>query len=372
MTGDAPNGVAPPPEALVKLLEQRDLSFREFVEFCLYDERHGYYTAAASSRARHRDFITAPAISPLFAWTIVHWVRKNFPSMEDRPSAIVDVGCGDGGLLASIASHLDEAGFGAGVRLIGIDRGLGFVPPERRSSGRITFSESVDAIPSDRPVVVICNELFDAIPFSRVVMRESGLAELFVTLSGESLDWSERPATEDLERYFERRGVRLAPGQFADITPEWRIACERIASRISEGFLLVFDYGYDKARLFDNRVRRFGTAAAYSGHQVHRDLLARPGGQDLTCHVNFDDLIDAGAGAGMRSLAFTRLARFLLDAGAAAHPLFSQPVAEGLAEALKQREARESARRLILPDGIGDEMRVLVLRKSGSSTGSGA
>jgi SAM-dependent MidA family methyltransferase len=349
------------------------LSFREFVEWSLYDDEHGYYAGAADARDRHRDFITAPAISPLFSWTVVQWFLKNLHRSEDGLSAIVDIGCGDGGLLAGIAGNLDAAaadtrapGAASGrprVDLVGIDRSLGFVPDALRQSGRITFSTTLDAIPGDRPVLVICNELFDAIPFSRVVRRENGLSELCVTLAGGRLDWAERPAGPELTAYFEQRGVSLSIGQFADVTPEWGSLYASIASRISSGVLLTFDYGYQSDRLFDNRIRRFGTAAAYAGHRVHRELLASPGQQDLTCHVNFDDLIDAGERAGLTTVTFTRLARFLLEAGAAAHPFFSEPVAGELEMALEQREARENARRLLLPDGIGDEMRVLVQEK---------
>lgn len=360
------SGAADPiPEGLANLLRRGDLSFREFVEWSLYDEGRGYYAGAAPDRARHRDFITAPAISPLFAWTIVQWFRKNFPSSEDTPSAIVDIGCGDGGLLAGLAAHLDGAEAAERVQLVGIDRALSFVPEERRGSGRFHFGTSLDAIPTDRPVLVICNELFDALPFARVVRRESGLGELCVTLDGERLEWSERPAGAELVRYLERRGVELATGQFADFTPAWGTLYEEIAGRLSAGIILTLDYGYDTRRLFDNRIRRFGTAAAYAGHQVNRNLLAVPGQQDLTCHVNFDDLVEAGERKGLETVTFTRLARFLLEAGAASHPVFSETPEGDLEVALARRQERENARRLLLPDGIGDEMRVLVQKKRG-------
>jgi SAM-dependent MidA family methyltransferase len=351
------------PDRLANLLKRGDLSFCEFVEWALYDETGGYYAGTACDRDRHRDFITAPAISPIFSWTIVQWFRKNFPSPEDIPSAIVDIGCGDGGLLAELAEHLDATPGGEQVALVGIDRALGFIPDERRRSTRFHFAATLDAIPTDRPVLVVCNELFDALPFARVVRRESGIREICVTLDGERLEWSERPAGAELVRYLERRGVELATGQFADFTPGWGELYEEIAGALSAGIILTLDYGYDTRRLFDNRVRRFGTAAAYAGHQVHRNLLAIPGQQDLTCHVNFDDLVEAGERKGFETVTFTRLARFLLEAGAASHPIFSEAVEGELDAALEQRQERENARRLLLPDGIGDEMRVLVQKK---------
>ncbi|MBI2214297.1 MAG: SAM-dependent methyltransferase [Acidobacteria bacterium] len=103
--------------------------------------------------------------------------------------------------------------------------------------------------------------------------------------------------------------------------------------------------------------------STYRGHEVHRDLFADPGRQDLTAHVNFDDLERAGADRGFSTLAFTRQARFLLSIGITEHPLFSPLEEVDLVKALQTQVERENARRLVLPDGIGDEIRVLVQGK---------
>jgi SAM-dependent MidA family methyltransferase len=95
-------------------------------------------------------------------------------------------------------------------------------------------------------------------------------------------------------------------------------------------------------------MRRFGTAAAYSGHRVSRDLLANPGEQDLTAHINFSDLQRADA----TTLYFDRMNKFLLAIGIAEHPLFQPGIGDF--------QEREDARRLVLPDGIGEDLRVLV------------
>jgi SAM-dependent MidA family methyltransferase len=114
-------------------------------------------------------------------------------------------------------------------------------------------------------------------------------------------------------------------------------------------------------------MRRFGTAAAYSGHRVSRDLLANPGEQDLTAHINFDDLIRTGERLGLSTLFFDMQAKFLLAQGAAEHPLIAPlltPIGDAeivsAEEGVALLDARDDAKRLILPDGIGAEIRVLV------------
>jgi SAM-dependent MidA family methyltransferase len=157
--------------------------------------------------------------------------------------------------------------------------------------------------------------------------------------------------------------VELRVGQFADVTEGWGNAYREICDRVGRGLVVTFDYGFPSKQLFDPRIRMYGTAAAYRGHEVHRDLFADPGRQDLTAHVNFDDLERAGAETGFSTLVFTRQARFLLSIGITDHPLFAPLEERDLVTALKTQVARENARRLVLPDGIGDEIRVLVQGK---------
>src|SRR5206468_8706976 len=125
--------------------------------------------------------------------------------------------------------------------------------------------------------------------------------------------------------------------------------------------------GYPQETLFRSRLRRYGTAAAYSRQRVSRDLLANPGKQDLTAHINFTDLIRAGERAGFSTLFFDRQAKFLLALGVAEHELF-KPIDEVTVPSLEAGadllDRRDAARRLVLPDGIGEEIRVLVQGKA--------
>jgi len=148
---------------------------------------------------------------------------------------------------------------------------------------------------------------------------------------------------------------------------EWEAFHADVARFLRRGLIVTIDYGYPADKLFHPRARRFGTAAAYAGQRVSRDLLAQPGGQDLTAHINFSDLERAGMHRGATPLFFDRLAKFLLSLGITDHRLF-QPSHDvevsGAEEAMAMMEAREDARRLVLPDGIGEEMRVLVQAKN--------
>ncbi|HUP64655.1 MAG TPA: SAM-dependent methyltransferase [Thermoanaerobaculia bacterium] len=325
----------------------------------LYDPDFGYYAAPRSGL----DYATSVDISPVFAFSLARLAERFVAGAGDEVCTIVDIGCGDGSLIAAMRDALPEAALQR-AHLAGVDRSLERLRPELAEG--IEFARSIAEIATSGPLLAVSNELFDAFPFARVVMRERGLFELMVTVSEEGLDWDERPAGGEVRQYFADRGIELATGQFADIALEWGKFYGDLAGRIERGMIVTIDYGFPENRLFDARSRRWGTAVAFSGHQMTRDLLAEPGLRDITAHVNFSDLQREGERRGWKTDRFERQASFLLAQGAADHPLVA-PLDEitvtNVEEAAALAEKREAARRLILPDGIGDEMRVLVQSK---------
>jgi SAM-dependent MidA family methyltransferase len=353
-------------EVVRNLLSHGDLSFHDFVEVALYYPKSGYYAQQTSPVGREGDYITSPLLSPVFSFALARLVGEFVSRAGDAVCTIVDIGCGDGSLIYS----LYLAAGNSGVRFVGVDRELERVRAEARSG--VEFVRTIDEIPRGGRHLVFSNELFDALPFARLVQREEGLHELWVTERQGNLDWSEREAPAEYRDYFASRGVTLQEGQFADISLEWGAMYHDICRVVDEGLIVTFDYGYPQSKLFHPRARRFGTAAAYARHHVSRDLLADPGEQDLTSHINFDDLVRAGEELDFATLFFDRQAVFLLALGITAHELFT-PVTEvsveDLTTAVDLLERRDAAHQLVLPAGIGHDIRVLVQGRGGIGSG---
>jgi SAM-dependent MidA family methyltransferase len=363
-------------DVLRNMLQYADLSFRDFVEIALYHPEFGYYTRGENRVGKEGDYVTAPSLSPVFSFAIAGLVREFARRCEGEVSSFIDIGCGDGGLVRAVAAQIDDEN----VRFYGVDRTLARVatapegsggtplgqPAGRRRSDGVAFVQTLNEVPRDGAHLIFSSELYDAIPFARLVQRAGHLHELWVAEREGTLDWSEHEASPLYEDYFSERGIELAEGQFADVTLEWEAFHEDVVRFLTRGLVVTLDYGFPAARLFHPRARRFGTAAAYSGHRVHRDLLADPGEQDLTAHINFTDLERAGERQGARTLFFDGLAKFLLSIGITEHELF-RPVHElevGSAEdGIALLNARDEARRLVLPDGMGEDLRVLVQGK---------
>ena len=80
-------------------------------------------------------------------------------------------------------------------------------------------------------------------------------------------------------------------GSIADISLDAREWIGRIAASLKAGFHLAIDYGYLEREFY---ARPRGTLMCYWRHQVSEDPYVRIGEQDITAHVNFSDLIEAG------------------------------------------------------------------------------
>jgi SAM-dependent MidA family methyltransferase len=366
-------------DVLRKSLQEGDLPFRDFVELALYHPRLGYYARGQNPIGKDADYVTAPLLSPVFSYALSKLVRDFVGRCEAEVISIVDIGSGDGSLISALAENQAE-----NVRFFGVDRSQsrwsGGLQPTEALGSRVPSARWAEArrstdlaeIPRDGAHLILSNELYDAFPFARLVKRGERIHELCVTERDGALDWSEREGPPAYERYFADRGIELTDGQFADVSLEWEAFHADVLRFISRGLVVTIDYGYPAAKLFHPRARRFGTAAAYAGQRVSRDLLANPGEQDLTAHINFGDLERAGAREGATTLFFDRLAKFLLTLDITSHELF-RPVHEvsiaNAAEGVELIQAREDARRLVLPDGIGEEMRVLVQAKGIAAEG---
>ncbi|HJQ36072.1 MAG TPA: SAM-dependent methyltransferase [Thermoanaerobaculia bacterium] len=338
-------------DVLRNLLSYGPLSFRDFVEIALYHPEFGYYMQAEKPVGTGGDYVTAPTLSPVFSYAIGNLVREFMSRCEGAVFTIVDIGSGDGSLIRALEAEVAQSPGHPVPRFFGVDRATG------QPGDRATAVQTIESVPTDGVHFIISNELYDAFPFARLVQRGEHLHELWVT---EELEWTEKEAAAPYEDYFAARGVQLEDGQFADVSLEWELFYADVVRRFDRALFVTFDYGHPQDKLFHPRHRRFGTAAAYARQRVTRDLLANPGEQDLTAHINFTDLERAGEREGAATLFFDRLNKFLLTLDITRHELL-QPGAGGTPALL---QARESARRLILPDGIGEDQRVLVQGKN--------
>lgn len=332
-----------------RLGERGRLPFAEVMEEALYGEG-GYYNRQALAIGPQGDFVTGSSHSDLFGRATARLLGRLGEALG-RPADLLEAGCGDGRHLAAVVAALDESsdeGGQASGTIWGWDRVSRQLPS---AAGSL---DDLDDLPGSVEGLVFSYELFDALAVHRLIGRDDGaVGELWV-VRGEAgrLAWESgelsRPELADL-----LGPESLVRGQVADLAPGWAPLYRRLARTLGRGLLVTCDYGYERRRLLDPRVRRHGTLAAYRRHRVHRDVLSDLGEQDLTAHVDFTALREAGEAEGLETVAFTRQALWLAALG-----IFEELSPEG--ERAADLSRRQEAAMLLDPEGMGEEIRVLV------------
>jgi len=340
------------------------VDFRQFMELALYHREHGYYCAAATPWGRDRDFLTAPTASGWYPATWAGFVAE-LVGRADTTCSLVDVAGGDGSFAAAVLDWLGVDAPALVAAAVVVDRS----PTMRRRARARLRAAPVDptitgALPGriDRPAVVHASELYDAMPVHRVEQTASGLTEMVVAAVDGELVWRRRPASLELVRYFVDHGVALADGQIAEVNPAAESFHRTLLRSAGEGVVAVLDYGYESARLYDHRGRRHGSLVSTRRHRVGRNLLDSPGEQDLTAHVNWDDLRRAATSCGWDEIGLMSLAEFLVRAGIgrrlddAGFGIEADLDADTVA-------ARQEVKRLLDPEGMGSDLKVLLQGK---------
>jgi SAM-dependent MidA family methyltransferase len=309
------------------------------MEEALYGKK-GYYRREDLPIGEAGDFVTGASLSPLFGRATARLLRRLDRALG-RPADLFEAGYGTGAHLGNVLSSLSEAER-AGRRIVAWDRVPRTLPPGVERKERLEKVGEIDGL-------VFSYELFDALPVHRLIGREGGgVGEVWVDLDAEGgFTWRERelsdPALPDLLGGFE-----LRPGQIADLAPGWVPLYKEVAGRLGRGLLVTCDYGFERERLLDVRIRKHGTLACFTRQRLHRNPFVLVGEQDLTAHVDFTSLIRAGEEAGLTTVALTRQALWLTACG-----LFDDLQEAG-------PELRQEAMALLDGEGMGEDIRVLV------------
>ncbi len=350
---------------MAELIAERggEVDFAAYMTAALYHPEHGYYASSEPRYGRAGDFLTAPTASTWYGAVLAGWWARLAATLGLL--RLVDLAAGDGSFVVAVLARLaGERDVLAAVTLVEQSSAMRTRQRERLAGGTVTLDQLAspdELVAADVATVVHASELFDALPVHRVIVSAQGVRELTVRVDGDGrLSWGERAPAAAVVAYLARHGVELVAGQVAEVNlaaePLHRRALERVGR---PALAVVLDYGYPARRLYDARGRRHGSLACYHRHQLGRDPLLAPGEQDITAHVNFDDLRLAARAAGWCELGLWSLAELLVRAGIEAE--LTRAVG-GLEAELSAAvvTARQEVKRLLDPDGMGSDLKVLV------------
>jgi SAM-dependent MidA family methyltransferase len=345
------------------------MSFHDWMQAALYDEHEGYYLRPDRTRqGKAGDYRTAPETSPLFAATFASYFSKLYTDLKwPARLTIFEPGAGSGhfayGILENLRRDFPEIFAVTNYVIDEISAGARQGAAERLTefSDRVTFRRLGEIETTSGAGIVFTNELIDAFPVHRVILRGGVLRELYVALEDGRFVWIDGALEEAVADYCGRIDLELREGQIAEINLAAEQFIERSARLFDRGYLITVDYGAERDELLSSPDRFAGTLRAFRRHQMLDDPLATPGDQDLTTTIDWTQVMEAGQRAGLRTLRLDRLDQFLLNEGLS---LLGQ-IASSTANASESTRLLASARELILPTGLAASFQVCIQEKVG-------
>ena len=336
------------------------ITYAEWMGAALYEPGRGYYRRGRPTVGPDGDFLTSPEVHPVFGAAAARAAGAVYEALgRPNPLRIVEVGPGTGALAESLLAALD-----APIALTLIEGDEAAAERQRArlahapgAAGAVEWRREIGEA-SGGAHLVLANELLDAQPVHRLRFGEEGWSELLVDC-GDDGRFCDAPApVRDEQLLAPLRDATAAVGQIAEVSPARGEIAATLAGLLGEGLLLLFDYGYPRAQLYDRR-RLGGTLMTFRRHAPGEDPYAYAGEQDITCHIDIDQVREAVEGAGLEWRAPRSQAAWLGEQRSA--------LLAGIADAGQRLAARRALDALSDAEGLG---RIAVMAASRGPIGA--
>ncbi len=341
-----------------RIRKEGPITFRDFMECCLYYPALGYYNAAKPRIGKSGDYYTSPYVHSIFGTLIAKQMVEMWECMGSGPFTIVEYGAGTGVLCHDILLHLQhyEALFNQLTYAI-IEKSEAMRNRQKSIVGdkAIWVKDIAELAPVSG--CVLSNELIDNFAVHQVVMHDE-LMEVMVDFNENRFQEKLVPASRLLKDYFTIQGIVLKKGSRAEVNLQALEWISAIGKALEKGFVLTIDYGFPANELY-NEKRRSGTLMCYHQHRTNENPYIHIGEQDITVHVNFTALKSEGEKAGLQLTGFTSQAHFLHGSGLVEE--IRKIEAAGAGDPVNTRKNLFVVQSLLM--NLGTKIRVLVQHK---------
>ena len=296
------------------------ISVEAYMEAC-----NAYYYATRDPLGEQGDFTTAPEVSQMFGEMVGAaladcWRRAGSPA----DAIYAELGPGRGTLAADALRLLRSAGFGGAVHFVETSPVLRNAQAEAVPDAN--WHDSIEDLPAV-PLLLVANEFLDALPIRQHVRAVE--RRVMVAAGGLAFD---------------------RDGEVVETSPARDEAVNAIATCLAAkgGVALIIDYGHERSAPGD-------TLQAMRAHR-YAPVLAEPGEQDLTSHVDFEAVTKAARGAGAAVTPLVAQGEWLVRLGIEAR-------AQSLSRANPDRvtDIQAGLHRLTSPDEMGTLFKVIAL-----------
>jgi SAM-dependent MidA family methyltransferase len=341
-------------ERIIRQIESTGpISIADYMAMCLFDRDEGYYTNREPF-GKDGDFVTAPEVSQIFGELIGVWCVNAWQALGSPVEFVLcEIGPGRGTLMKDLlrAANKIAPNFTDAARIYMVEISDRLEQTQKATLAKhgaaIIWKKQFNDVDSG-PLVLIANELFDAIPSRQFVKTNGRFAERVIALD-EQMNLTFAVGSGSIDEGLLPPGNDIAPeGSIFEVAPARDALMHEIAARIHQdrGAALVFDYGHLHQGFGD-------TLQALSRHNAV-DVLHIPGAADLTTHVDFHSLALAARAEGCKTGAMTQ-GEFLLAMG-----LLDRAGALGRSKSVEvQDKIRLDVERLAAPEQMGTLFKTL-------------
>lgn len=313
--------------------QQGSITVERYMQLCLQHPTFGYYRRAAAI-GKQADFITAPEISQIFGDLLGMWVATAAQNY-DLDFYLVELGGGTGRLSTDMMRILNQQSLSPTLHIVESSDYLKTQQADMLRDYNVIWHSQLESLPSDKPLIIIANEFFDAMPIRQFCGEDEQqvtyIDNKFEFMSDESVTKEESPAAQAI----------------------LKAICERIGAQ--RGVMLLIDYGYEQTNIAD--AKSCDSLQAMRGHD-YADPLTQCGEVDLTAHVDFTALQKVARENNCHSSEVVAQGTFLQRLGG---DLWLQKLMQPM-ENLQQKMLLETGwLRLIAPAQMGELFKVMAI-----------
>ena len=259
----------------------------DFMQICLLHPEHGYYVKNPAFGVQG-DFITAPEISQMFGELLglclaQSWIDQGAPA----DFYLLELGPGRGTLMSDIlratrsVPGLQRA---AEITLLEASESMQKRQKETLSGYHVNWILSLDEL-AEKPIFVVANEFFDALPMRQYMRVGDAWHERLIGLKDNELEFGLSPIAQTGD-YLHARLHDTQDGDIVEVSEPTQSIIDQLSKRIDthRGCALIIDYG--------DWTSKGDTLQAVLDHK-YSDALQALGDADLTAHVDFEQIAHA-------------------------------------------------------------------------------
>tara|TARA_B100000029_G_scaffold473771_1_gene515456 strand:+ start:1607 stop:2644 length:1038 start_codon:yes stop_codon:yes gene_type:complete len=291
-----------------KIIKKGSINVGEFMHLCQF-ENDGYYLKN-NPIGKKNDFITSPEISQMFGEVLTIFLINYWENKIKTNCNLIELGPGKGTLLKDLLrTSYKYQDFLNAINLILIEKNKYLMQLQKDSLNfkNIYWSEEFNLVNNNKPSIIYSNEFFDCFPVRQFYKKEKWYEKIIkysnykknFTFASKKVE--NNKILKALEKFDHVKVAEISESRIK----YFNLICKFIKK--NKGVFLTIDYGYK------NPPNHLLLQTIYNHKKTH--LFENIGNQDITTHVNFDELINLANANNLQIDLFCNQKDFLINCG---------------------------------------------------------